>query len=449
MARFRIGTLYLFPTFISVALAQLRLDSLGLDLSRRLADRLPPREEIPVRHFPERPLFTLNPIDLTKRPFGPPLTELSEMDLAFIMDVTGSMSPYINNVKQHIKDLVDAIAASNTDLRIALIEYRDHIPEDRTFVTRTHNFTSSVFVMKSWLNAARANGGGDRPEAVADGLAQAKNLEWRPNAAKISVLVTDAPPHGLVPAEDNSFPDGTKIDPIEVAHQLAKKGIPLYTVGCEPSIIPYKDFFMALAFLTGGQYIPLSRPHFLTDAVIGGAKEELSLKKFSADVQSEIKKVASRGAAVNEQQIAQTVFKRLQGQGAKTQQLLKNMKPLDGASAQAKVMAGTSSLLEARKHFTKGTESRSGGSGIMKDISGRPSFSTRKRLGGSTGSGSLSDRISGIMRSAAAIPSSRLDVASSGARAPLADESFASVEKSISLDQVKRLVRLEAAKLSR
>jgi hypothetical protein len=368
------------------------------------------------------------------------------------MDATGSMSPYINNVKQHIKDLVNEIvASSNTDLRIAFIEYRDHKPEDRTFVTRTHQFTSSVSEMKTWLNAARANGGGDGPEAVADGLAQAKTLRWRPNAAKISILITDAPPHGLVPSEDNSFPNGTAIDPIEVAHELARKGIPIYTVGCEPSIIPYKDFFMALAFLTGGQYIPLSRPHFLTDAVIGGAKEELSLKKFSADVQSEIKKVASRGAAVDEQQIAQTVFNRLQGQGAKTQQLLKNSKPLEGASAQAKAMAATSSLQEARKHFTKGAGSTSRGSGILSVIPRRPSFGVRRRIGGSGGGGSvsLSDRISGIMRSGSAAGPDTTSRISSGSGMSAADESFAAVEKSISLDQVKRLVRLESAKLSR
>ena len=36
--------------------------------------------------------------------------------------------------------------------------------EDHTFVTRTHDFTSSVKEMKGWLEACTAEGGGDQPE---------------------------------------------------------------------------------------------------------------------------------------------------------------------------------------------------------------------------------------------------------------------------------------------
>lgn len=56
-------------------------------------------------------------------------------------------------------------------------------------------------------------------------------------------------------------PDG--LDPMVVTRELAEKGITLYMVGCEPSITPYKEFFMALAHLTGGQYIPLARAEVL------------------------------------------------------------------------------------------------------------------------------------------------------------------------------------------
>ena len=37
--------------------------------------------------------------------------------------------------------------------------------------------------------------GGDGPEAVSAGLKAACDMEWRPNAAKIAVLIADAPPH--------------------------------------------------------------------------------------------------------------------------------------------------------------------------------------------------------------------------------------------------------------
>jgi len=74
---------------------------------------------------------------------------------------------------------------------LALVEYRDHPPQDETFVTRVHDFTESIKEMKKWLEACRAEGGGDLPEAVADGLHDALKLNWRENATKICVLISD------------------------------------------------------------------------------------------------------------------------------------------------------------------------------------------------------------------------------------------------------------------
>ena len=54
-----------------------------------------------------------------------------------------------------------------------------------------------------------------------------------------------------------------------VTRELAEKGITLYIAGCEPSITPYKDFFMALAHLTGGQYVPLARADVLAKVRCG------------------------------------------------------------------------------------------------------------------------------------------------------------------------------------
>jgi hypothetical protein len=49
-----------------------------------------------------------------------------------------------------------------------------------------------------------------------------------------------------------------KLDPMVTARELATKQISVYTVGCEPSISPYKDWFMAISYLTSGQYVPLA-----------------------------------------------------------------------------------------------------------------------------------------------------------------------------------------------
>lgn len=367
----------------------------------------------------------------------------SQLDVVFIMDTTGSMSPYIENVRNNIRRFVDELTASLTsDVNMALIEYRDHPPQDHTFITRKHEFSSSATVVKSWLDAAKANGGGDKPEAVADALYDATKLSWRQSAVKIGVLISDAPPHGLSPSEDSSFPDGCPLghDPIDLTHQLVKLGVTMYSVGCEPSILPYKDFFMALAYVTGGQYIPLSDPQSLIDAIIGGAREEISLKGFSKDVQQEIQKVQAAGLPINKDQIAQTVFTRLSSSGAKSTQLLRNNRPLQEATPAAKAIAAAKSMAEVRKIFVKGSESPT--PSIPIGGGSRPFILPRLGIG-------IDFAAAPDMAMSGSIVAAAGDSAAAAAGAAGAgSEKFSAVESAISLDQINRLVNKQTAKLT-
>ena len=52
------------------------------------------------------------------------------LDLAFIMDCTGSMSSYIDSARQNIRAIVEEIVVTEkSDVHLALIEYRDHPPQ--------------------------------------------------------------------------------------------------------------------------------------------------------------------------------------------------------------------------------------------------------------------------------------------------------------------------------
>lgn len=61
--------------------------------------------------------------------------------------------------------------------------------------------------MAANLASLSATGGGDGPEAQADGLYDAVHAQWNPKATKVAVLITDAPPHGIGEAGDG-FPKG-------------------------------------------------------------------------------------------------------------------------------------------------------------------------------------------------------------------------------------------------
>jgi len=88
-------------------------------------------------------------------------------------------------------------------------------------------------------------------------------------STRICVFISDAPPHALGCGTDG-FPNGCPcgLDPMQVAREVAAKGITIYTVGCEPAINPYKEWFMAVAHVTGGQYVPLGQASLLSQVTL-------------------------------------------------------------------------------------------------------------------------------------------------------------------------------------
>ena len=229
----------------------------------------------------------------------------AELDLAFCCDCTGSMSSYLraaqDNILRIAKD-IDARCSGKCDLRYALVKYRDHPPQDRSFVTEVFPFNPSVVKMKAAVDTMKAAGGGDGPEAVAAALHAVNELQWRPNSTKVVVLISDAPPHGLGETGDgfpNGCPDGH--DPIATCRVMAAKGIVVYAVGVEPILsTQYKfarDFMMAVAKTTDGKFLPLGQAAILSDVIVAGAVEGLEMEALWGDLEA---KVAKEAAAAGE-----------------------------------------------------------------------------------------------------------------------------------------------------
>ena len=152
----------------------------------------------------------------------------------------------------------------------------------------------------------------------------------------------------------NGCPAG--IDPVKVVNEMAAKGITLYSVGCEPAILPYKDFFAAIAFTTGGQYVPLRNASLLAKVIVGGAVEEISLEKLMAEVQEEVQAQQELGLA-DETVIAYAVQEKLKSRGFKSNQMQVNNASLERASSSAMKYSKLSSMSDIKKEF-KETESR-------------------------------------------------------------------------------------------
>lgn len=135
---------------------------------------------------------------------------LSISDLVFVQDCTGSQGSYISSATRNIDEICASIFQSGKlqepeDLRVGLVAYRDHPPQDHTWVYKNFGFTSDISKVRQELSSLYATGGGDGPEAVTAGLYQALTMDWREHASKMVVLIADAPPHGIGEYGDGAY----------------------------------------------------------------------------------------------------------------------------------------------------------------------------------------------------------------------------------------------------
>lgn len=184
------------------------------------------------------------------------MNELTHLDLAFVVDTTGSMGAFIQTAQRQMIALLQGLStsiATPLDLRLAVVEYRDHPPQDHSFVARAHEFSKDLRQVQKTINALKPDGGGDGPEAVYDGLSAAcEKLAWRDHSQRLVVLIGDAPPHGWYRGGDG-FPDGCPCGqtPDSVTALYEQHGITLYAVGLTRHV---DDSFGRLARYTGGDY---------------------------------------------------------------------------------------------------------------------------------------------------------------------------------------------------
>jgi len=123
------------------------------------------------------------------------LPEPIALDVCFVIDTTGSMRDEIARVKATLLRVTERLKSLGRefDLRYGAVLYRD-LGDD--YVTKAHPFTSDIEAFAAALRKVRADGGGDTPESLNQGLAESVGgLEWRPGAAKVAFLIADAPPH--------------------------------------------------------------------------------------------------------------------------------------------------------------------------------------------------------------------------------------------------------------
>ena len=159
----------------------------------------------------------------------------TNLDIMFIMDLTGSMGIWLNEAKKNIKKIIEEIYDNNpgSKIRISFIGYRDFIDEKEVRKYDNIEFTENLEEFNNFLSKLDCSGGGDEPEDVVGALQQGLNMKWESNA-KYAVLVADAPCHGknyhniTYDKFPNGDPSGVKLE--DVMKQFYEKNITFYCI---------------------------------------------------------------------------------------------------------------------------------------------------------------------------------------------------------------------------
>ncbi len=179
-----------------------------------------------------------------------PATNPIRLDVLFLIDATGSMSDEIQQLKDNMISVSERIHAlpSAPNVRFGMTIYRDR---GDLFVSRTFDFTSDIRAFTDELAQVVAEGGGDYPESLNEGLHSALHLpEWRvEETVSLIFLIADAPPH-LDSSQDFDY-----AQEIFTATENGIKIFPLASSGLDDQ---GEYIFRQLAQTTAGKFLFLT-----------------------------------------------------------------------------------------------------------------------------------------------------------------------------------------------
>jgi hypothetical protein len=251
---------------------------------------------------------------------------VKKLQVAILLDITGSMGPFFAATKSALTTLLMQMP-SDKELEVALTRFNDYnVDSNKVYVPReascciSTDFTSAANII-SILDCLSAGGGGDAPEALSLALrfvADTTKISWDPSpcVSKTIVLATDAPPHGLGYASGDSFPLGDPdtgpngcgpqlrdpngelmhLDPLAYVNALKNLNVAVHTVKIGESVDPKFDIFMKLvAAVTGGKAMAFDEVCSLGDVIAGISLEDAACAELAGAIASELEKLMLDG----------------------------------------------------------------------------------------------------------------------------------------------------------
>jgi len=134
------------------------------------------------------------------------------IDVALIVDTSGTMSPILMMIKSMIPELISVFTDSDPGAQFGLAEFSDY-PMSPFGVTgldvsylQLSDITSDTATLQAYVNALAIRYGADPWGSELDAFAGAANqMSWRPGSIRIAVMITNSPPHNWT-YSDPSYP---------------------------------------------------------------------------------------------------------------------------------------------------------------------------------------------------------------------------------------------------
>ena len=129
---------------------------------------------------------------------GTPTSAL--VDVLFLTDTTGSMSPSISAVQSQFSSIISDLAGLG-NVAFGTAQYKDtnDFAAGPGVVNGVYkldqNITTTTSLVQTALNSYTAGGGGDLPESGLFSLDQAAGAGWRSGSARFIIWTGDAPSH--------------------------------------------------------------------------------------------------------------------------------------------------------------------------------------------------------------------------------------------------------------
>jgi len=197
-----------------------------------------------------------------------------DVDVAFVIDATGSMSEEIARIKTTVTDIAAQISSSEGvgTLRFGLVDYRDR---GDAYVTHTVDFTDDIQAFESVVNTVQAGGGGDFPEELNAALHETmRRLDWRrANTLRVAFVVADAPAHYY---EQQEY---TYANAMLDAAAMGVKVFPIASGGSDPVA---ELQFRQLAQFTQGHFVFITEGQGSTQGS-GGSTYDVDESQFQVE----------------------------------------------------------------------------------------------------------------------------------------------------------------------